>query len=651
MKKIRTNNKQQTTILIIVLMLAGIMLSNLKSYSQAFFEYTKKYANTYTGGLVFSDNVVVEPFRASSALPTTNGFVIFQSEYDGSSMSNLIIHLIDDAGTILLTRRYDLNVSGAPPVAQAHMVPVAAAYNAVTSQYIVVGNGRSMNNTTRTNPWYLVLDQNINVVSMGAIDLISTTGIGANDNNTMVTDVCAIESVNTLSFAMVGMILDNVLDASPKVPSAFAKRMFISTLSNTFVATSMEYQLTIAGAPVDPYYFASRIIEVPTATNGGLFVTGTGANAANNDAKGFFYFRTDYALAPTDFVSLDNPSNIDDFFAGGNLKYDIGSDDILVSGTINGNSNNGPAFFFDKIIDVSTTSFINSFSTSAAWWNNSLGTKRLPTSMSGYTKSGAISTASTNSGNFILGKLYNNTISLTLPVALECRFGDNDLNNWVTNQTTNLEYYSRQVNNIPPVQFYDGYNWDEIWYPCHSSAEYPFAPYGSYQYGMAGLDDAMGVTTVAMNFTDAVYNNLCSRISASVALNMIPVSTIGTVTVTNQAPAQVQYTPPYNIITPNIPAETDCINIIFKPAGSSKILNISENNFFITENATGITVSCNLIDKKYKLLNLFGSVVAEGPIVNSTANIDTKSLATGMYIIMILDQHEHQVKSLKFIQK
>ena len=77
------------------------------------------------------------------------------------------------------------------------------------------------------------------------------------------------------------------------------------------------------------------LITTPSQNDPGLFVTGTGVIDANiiggyDDAKGFLYFRTDYNLNNLDFVSLDEV-NGSHFYAGGNLHYDVNTDDIYVS--------------------------------------------------------------------------------------------------------------------------------------------------------------------------------------------------------------------------------------------------------------------------------------------------------------------------------
>ncbi|HQW46294.1 MAG TPA: hypothetical protein PLZ98_04425, partial [Chitinophagaceae bacterium] len=105
---------------------------------------------------------------------------------------------------------------------------------------------------------------------------------------------------------------------------------------------------------------SQTFITTPSQNDPGLFVTGTGVidigvTGFQNDAKGFFYLRTDYNLNNLDFVSLDEV-NGSHFYAGGNLHYDVNTDDIYVSGTVTTAGDN--AFFFDMIQDVSTTPLI-----------------------------------------------------------------------------------------------------------------------------------------------------------------------------------------------------------------------------------------------------------------------------------------------------
>ncbi len=130
------------------------------------------------------------------------------------------------------------------------------------------------------------------------------------------------------------------------------------------------------------------LITTPSQNDPGLFVTGTGVIDANiiggyDDAKGFFYFRTDYNLNNLDFVSIDE-SNQNNFYAGGNLRYDVNTDDIYVSGTVKTTGDN--AFFFDMIQDVSTTPLINCFSLDPLNWNGQIGVKTYHPTVDGYPK-------------------------------------------------------------------------------------------------------------------------------------------------------------------------------------------------------------------------------------------------------------------------
>src|SRR5690606_4905905 len=130
-------------------------------------------------------------------------------------------------------------------------------------------------------------------------------------------------------FAFVGTILESGLNTAPRDltgATVLDRRLFISILATGggYGMITKVCELTIGGTSIDSNYFPTRIIEVPTQLYGGLFVTGIGAmdvsyTGGYDDPKGFFYFRTDFGLTPYDFVSLDDPNNISNFFSGGSL--------------------------------------------------------------------------------------------------------------------------------------------------------------------------------------------------------------------------------------------------------------------------------------------------------------------------------------------
>ncbi len=84
--------------------------------------YSARYANPSNATWTYNDNVVVTRLIQTSAFSNQNGFVIFKTNYNPSTfLSDLIIHVVRDDGTLLGTRRLELTNS--------HAVPIACAYN------------------------------------------------------------------------------------------------------------------------------------------------------------------------------------------------------------------------------------------------------------------------------------------------------------------------------------------------------------------------------------------------------------------------------------------------------------------------------------------------------------------------------------------
>ena len=90
---------QQPTFLI-SLLLAIAMSSTSAAYAQPA-NYTKKYDNPTNTSFLYTDNVVLLPFVPSTVY-NIYGTVLFKSVEDANSLNDLIIHLLDETGTIIV---------------------------------------------------------------------------------------------------------------------------------------------------------------------------------------------------------------------------------------------------------------------------------------------------------------------------------------------------------------------------------------------------------------------------------------------------------------------------------------------------------------------------------------------------------------------
>ena len=382
------------------------------------------------------------------------------------------------------------------------------------------------------------------------------------------------------------------------------------------------------------------LITTPSQNDPGLFVTGTGVIDANiiggyDDAKGFLYFRTDYNLNNLDFVSLDEV-NGSHFYAGGNLHYDVNTDDIYVSGTITTAGDN--AFFFDMIQDVSTTPLINSFSLDPLNWNGQIGVKTLPAStVDGYPKSGWIA-ATASDGNRVAGRVCINTGAgtVSLPVIMTTTFNATDFSNWTTAQSTAIYYYPRTLNTIAPVQFYLGQSHNQIWHPNHSSIEYLSGGNPTEEFGLTGLNNTTGGPKAVLNFIDISYDNDCNYQSDHLGLDLWPVIAVGVVDVIVGTPGQTVTTPYYNTPTVTIPSHLFCTNVPFKSeVNSDNQIAVFEYNLKSDNNK--IIMNCDTGDAYLQILNIYGEIVLNSKINNSLIDLDVNHFQPGIYLLKVSD--------------
>jgi len=396
------------------------------------------------------------------------------------------------------------------------------------------------------------------------------------------------------------------------------------------------------------------LITTPSQNDPGLFVTGTGVIDANiiggyDDAKGFLYFRTDYNLNNLDFVSLDEV-NGSHFYAGGNLHYDVNTDDIYVSGTVTTAGDN--AFFFDMIQDVSTTSLINCFSLDPLNWNGQIGVKTLPSAtVDGYPKSGWIA-ATASDGNRVAGRVCINTGAgtVSLPILMSTTYNATDFNNWTTAQSTAVYYYPRTLNTIAPVQFYLGQSYNQIWHPNHSSIEYLSGGNPTEEFGLTGLNNTTGGPKTVLNFIDISYDNDCNYQSDHLGLDLWPVVSVGVVDVIVGTPGQTVTTPNYNTPTVTIPSHLFCSNVPFRPEVNSEN-PLSGFEYNLSNVANRLVMKCNSGDSYLQIFNIYGVELLNCKIINSLIELDLNHFPSGVYFLKIIGANNCKKTIKKFVIK
>ncbi len=596
------------------------------------------------GTFLRTDNMALVRFTPSNAYPNNEGYVTFRAVNPTSAVEDLLITLVDEYGVTVTTKRYHLTNKD-------HMVPKAAAYNSATLQYFVVGNCDDLFNGGTHDAWYLILDEDLNYVHLGGFNLVSSFGAisSATTNSTVVMDVCASANSGT-EFAFVGTILESGDDPTPTGTGATNRRMFLSTLDvSNFNMNSVDYECKIGTHFIDRYTLPARIIEMPDGTDPGFFVCGTGVrhfniNNAYDNAKGFFYFRTDYSLTPLDFKTIDNQTS-GDFFSASNLYYEPQAQEIFVAGTLL--QSGGNSFFFDKLHTFLNTPTFQPYSTTT--WSNKVGLKTLPaTSLAGTPKVGHIC-AVTTIGSVVGGRVYGTPSGATVPVLLDCDYDNADLNNWTSNQNNNIEYYPRSLDNVSAVQYYTGHNINEIWYPSHASVEAYLsgAPCGSC--GLGGLCNTNVPNAIAvLNSTVSYYNNTCAHSSTSVTLSTLAIGQLPTVSVTDGAPTQSTNTLSYT--NPTISLNDNLCSVSAFKTQTEIHDELSELKYSIVDKGNEFTILCNNGDKAYKVLNLQGALLCKGEIYNSRFVFDSSNFINGIYLIEIFGASDKGVKTIKFVK-
>ncbi len=613
-----------------------------------------------------SDATVMEKFA-----PTNNfveGTIIFQPLHNGTD-HNLQVTLIDGFGNIQRNDLYEYFGKD--------LIPNAAAYNPNIQTYVVTGTCTGFTNVGAYNSWYMLFDQDLNLLNANYFDLLSSNslpiifGAGA---GTFVTDVCPV--INPLSgphFAFTGLLLEGGDNPNPRPDinnnQPTNRVMFIATLDavNAVILDKHEYYFDQSGANATQFSYPSRITEINnTGFNAinGFLVAGTTSNVGVTDASRFFYLRTAINLQIYAHKVIDDntPFVDDNIFAVGDL-YNTGpsTDEIHVAGTITA-LNGTHSYFFDKLWNlnspVSVLSYLENWPP-AVPANVQMGIFRLNNQrLGGYPKVGRVTTPfsdiSVITGSFCRNLFYqfNNFYSTLLPNTFEVNYTNNALNNWLNplNQNTSFDLYPRLYGVLGPVPYYLAHSFESPWYPNHKSFLYNFND-RLFLLGGLGLDNNNAGDYVVANLADRPGTNACLMDNDLATADFFPVSVAQFNAIYDAIMGSVES--PIAITQPAItlPVFDDCLNGAFLFKNTETESGVKNDKHYQLE-----------IGNEQLLFNCFSGAydltvynsIGEKLISYQTkgkSEIDLSHLPSGLYFLRILQSNGKPTESIKFIHK
>jgi hypothetical protein len=581
---------------------------------------------------VYTDAVVTEKFHATTSNPF-DGTVIFQPLED--TYNRLQVTLTNSSGAVVQTKTYELPGS-------TDMIPNAAAYNPAVQMYVVTGFCTGLSTFTQGSSWYILLDQDLNLISAQLFSFKSsfpatTPPSNSFDQSTFVTDVCPVLYENGVDFAFTGVILNNSVDPDIGVANPSDRMLFIAKMktSGPTIVDWREYDFNVSGATTYATY-PSRITEIGNVSNSypGYLVGGT--TKANHPAVAF-YMRTDNALTTVDAKYIEDVNANPDYgtFAIGDIYYDNGTQEAYIAGTISFDNNNGNGlYFFDKLDNITASINVGSF---ISTWSGAVGAYELPLQdLNGWPKVGRI--APGNAAPWVItGVLYENSpgpwaITLKLPHVMQVDYSNSALSNWLTAQNPSIDLFPRQFNGVPPIEYYPAHAYTSPWYPNHTSHQFDKV---NDMYCLAGLgveSNTNSTDYLCVNMTNNISDNTCNAYQQNANPIMVNVAT-GMVIInvsqgTKQEGALSLGTPSWATLTSN-----DCVtqNAFKQSAVSNATYWYAEGKVFVSmppEQDTGFGIYAS-----------DGKEIFVGKLSRGCASFELQPLCKGVYFIKILDKN------------
>ncbi|MBL7753993.1 MAG: T9SS type A sorting domain-containing protein [Chitinophagaceae bacterium] len=609
------------------------------SFSSSAQNYTKRYEQTAGYTFTLNDAVVMEKFRPSNLFPTT-GTVIFQPVNNGA-FHDLQVNLLDVNGSLQASRTYQIDASNS--FASQDFIPIAAAYNEVTEEYCVAGIIHSTVTNNDYSTWVALFDKNLTLLDVKLMENITSTFSATNPNSTLVTDIAPVyDHPNGVDFVLTGLLTDGGNQVAPgkfsnASPALVDKRIFITeyeTGGGVFPGSFEATFFDLSSNAIPKNYFPSRIIEIPNTNNtGGYLIAGntkfeTQSTQITDIELSMFYLRLDYSWNILDFQQRQRDISVSpkNFFVG-DIKYDAVNDELRVAGSYRSLESLNQGFFADKLTSVTSSTGINLYSDT---WNSTMqiGILELPFNpLVGLTKVGRMS-SEIDEKHIITASVLENAhpstnLTMKLPLLLNFRYQNSNLDNWTTAQDQNVFWYKRWAASSGPQHYYSDFNYTSQWYPNHCSFPLNESPavqssvHGSYC--TIGTDDHVVVTQ-----TDLYNQNDCSVNSSEGSLQLIPLE--GFLYTSNLSFLSVAQS-----LVVIIDIGSNPVNEIQCDAGN-QFKTIPNPLYTLAYQGEGILCQGLTRETNYELFSVSGAKVQSGYLSPSEV-LNLNGLSRGLYIL------------------
>jgi hypothetical protein len=613
------------------------------SFSSSAQNFTKWYEQTGSYSFTLNDAVVMEKFRPTNLYPII-GTVVFQPVTNSLGINDLQVNILDDLGNLQTSRIYQIDVTNS--FLSQEFVPIAASYNDMTQEYCVAGVVQT-GSLCDYSSWVGIFDQNLSLIDFQLMDIQTTTFGPANLNSCMVTDICPVyDNPNGADFAFTGVLTDGGDNPAPAKSTGGSavitdKRIFLAELETSTLTFSSAIELEFQSfvGLVDKEYFPSRIIEIPDLNNSGGYLIGgntshiTGSNQPYD--LSLFYLRLDYNSNVLDIqqrehdnTAVPHPIN---FFIG-DLKYDDGHDEVLVSGSYRHFESEDYGFFADKLIDVTANNNIVLYSD---FWNGTqqMGLLEIPSiPLIGWTKVGRMSNHPIDEHHIITASVLENSSASTnqtmkLPILYRINYTDWNFDNWTTAQDPNVFWYKRWSSTNGPVHYYTGYDYTSQWYPNHYSFPRDESqPVQSFVHGTYCTNTTGDHLTVTQ--TDNYSQNFCSENSTEGTLLLIPLISNGYSTNVNAVSITQSQIIVIDFATNQID-EYEC--------DAQNPFKYVQQDLQIQQIGDRIKVLGLETEAAYSIYSLSGSKLQSGQVLPFDY-LSLNNLSAGMYLLQINDE-------------
>jgi hypothetical protein len=656
------------------------------------------YTPPATLGSLREAQSVMEYFTAGTTVPFNQpGFVQFtrQRTLTLGGPDHLVVTVTKLDGTLANTKMINFSNAGLKTI-----FPVACAYNKVSKQYCVVGNGVvSPGGNDTLQAWYMVFDQNMTIISKQRFRMNFTSPF--NSKVTVMADVCEVNArgvapniVNLEGFAMTGVVADGN-NISPTGANPSLRQIFIAKIdatnglvnavngSGSGARAFNASEAVWSGLLQSPnrLCFPSKIIQLTmgTSQNGGYYIIGTGPRVASNltgssstalpivnGAGSIMHIRRGYNLSlqtgqgGSRTGSLQVPT-INNKASGSCAIWDSTNNEIRIVGNFN-----NTAIVIDKLTGVNALGHpINVFSATVA--PASIPCLAIPC---GSNKTGKMYQAQASNAVYGVGSAKNTAITgVSTEGTISC-FNNQDAPyitifdyakmgtgqytpaTWPTQTFFNnneLIYYPRAVQSSLQMNYGNYFGNLDMGYPNHNSAQIPFNTNGfDEQFGMGGYDDMGGVVSRnIVNQTDN-FNGSCNLqpdvftpyVIAQTKDSIAPPSIIGI------SPTFTNTTISDPFVTTTRSLQKCSISFFKQDPNNTGIASTEVDELLVTQQVSTLLLKAGKNIASINIYTITGALVLSTP-VDKSFNLNTSQLPTGLYIIEALNSNKQKITSKK----